>query len=106
MQSTPTMTPDSLPPGAQVGAWRVLGLHALGSFGVVYQVERDSLSGPFALKLARQPGDPRFALEVELLSRTHHPNVPRLHDSGQWSGPGGALFPFFVMDWVQGLPLY
>jgi serine/threonine protein kinase len=89
-----------------VGAWRVLGLHALGSFGVVYQVEHDSLGGPLALKLARQPGDPRFALEVELLSRTQHPNVPRLHDSGQWSGPGGALFPFFVMDWVQGLPLY
>lgn len=106
MQSAPTMTPDSLPPGTRVGPWRVLGLHAMGSFGVVYQVEHDSLGGPFALKLARQPGDPRFALEVELLSRTHHPNVPRLHDSGQWSGPGGALFPFFVMDWVQGLPLY
>ncbi len=100
------MTPDSLSPGTLVGAWRVLGLHALGSFGVVYQVEHDGLGGPFALKLARQPGDPRFALEVELLSRTHHPHVPRLHDSGQWSGPGGALFPFLVMDWVQGLPLY
>ena len=106
MQNAPTMTPDSLPPGARVGTWRVLGLHALGSFGVVYQAEHESLGGPFALKLARQPGDPRFALEVELLSRTHHPGVPRLHDSGQWSGPGGALFPFIVMDWVQGLPLY
>jgi serine/threonine protein kinase len=84
----------------------VLGLHSRGSFGAVYRVERDGLSGPCALKLALQPGDPRFALEIELLSRTHQPNVVRLHDSGQWSGPGGALFPFLVMDWVEGLPLY
>ncbi|HYI00095.1 serine/threonine-protein kinase [Hyalangium sp.] len=79
-----------------------------GSYGIVFRAERaaNPEAGPFALKLALQPGDPRFALEAELLSRIHHPNVPRPHDSGQWSGPGGALFPFLVMDWVEGLPLY
>jgi len=100
--------PASLPPGSLVGPWRLLGLASQGSFGVVFRAEHAAQpeAGPVALKLALQPGDPRFALEVELLSRTHHPNVPRLHDSGQWSGPGGALFPFLVMDFVEGLPLY
>jgi hypothetical protein len=86
----------------------LLGLVAQGSSGVVFRAERAGQpeAGIVALKLARQPGDPRFALEGELLSRVRHPGVPRLHDSGEWTGPGGALFPFLVMDWVDGLPLY
>jgi hypothetical protein len=59
-----------------------------------------------ALKVAYRAGDPQFALEIELLSRTDHPNVPRLLDSGQWSGPGDAQHPYFVMEWVEGVPLY
>ncbi|MDY7233347.1 serine/threonine-protein kinase [Hyalangium rubrum] len=91
-----------------MGPWRLLGLTAEGSYGVVFRAERAASpgAGVFALKLARQPEDPRFALEVELLSRVEHPNVPRLHDSGEWAGPEGALHPFLVMDWVEGLPLY
>ncbi|HYH96247.1 serine/threonine-protein kinase, partial [Hyalangium sp.] len=50
--------------------------------------------------------DPRFALEVELLSRIHSPHVPGLHDSGEWTRSDGAHFPFLVIDWVDGLPLY
>jgi len=100
--------PAALPPGSLIGPWRLLALAAQGAQGVVFRAENSTHpeAGPVALKLALQPGDPRFALEIELLSRIHHPNVPRLHDSGQWSGPGGALFPFLVMDWVEGLPLY
>jgi eukaryotic-like serine/threonine-protein kinase len=100
--------PASLPPGSIVGSWRLLGLVSRNIHGVVFRAERTAQpeSGSFALKLALQPGDPRFAVEVELLSRIRHPNVPRVHDSGQWSGPGGALFPFLVIDWIKGLPLY
>ncbi|MBN1210177.1 MAG: serine/threonine protein kinase [Myxococcaceae bacterium] len=91
-----------------MGSWRLLALAGQGSYGLVFRAEHVARpeAGPFALKLARQPGDPRFALEVELLARIHHPNVPRLHDHGEWAGPGGALFPFLVLDWVDGLPLY
>jgi len=100
--------PDSLAPGSVIGSWRLQALASQGPYGVVFRAERAAHpdAGLFALKLAFRPADPRFALEANLLSRTHHPNLPRLHDSGQWTSPGGALFPFLVIDWVQGLPLY
>jgi serine/threonine protein kinase len=41
-----------------------------------------------------------------LLRRIHHGHVPRLHEVGRWKHDSGALFPYFVMDWVQGAPLY
>jgi len=108
LETSHTAHPASLPPGSIVGSWRLLALASQGSYGVVFCAERaaNPEAGTFALKLALQPGDPRFALEIALLSRIHHPHVPRLHDSGEWSGPGGALFPFLVMDWIEGLPLY
>ena len=100
--------PDSLAPGSVIGSWRLQGLASQGPYGVVFRAERTAQpdAGPFALKLAFRSADPRFALEADLLSRTHHPNLPRLHDSGQWTSPGGALFPYLVIDWVHGLPLY
>jgi eukaryotic-like serine/threonine-protein kinase len=108
LETSHTVHPTSLGPGSLVGPWRLLALVAQGTQGVVFRAERAAApeAGPVALKVAIQPGDPRFALEIELLSRTQHPNVPRLRDSGQWSGPGGAQYPFLVMEWVEGLPLY
>ncbi|MDC0708711.1 serine/threonine-protein kinase [Stigmatella sp. ncwal1] len=102
------MDPLSLPAGSLVGSWRVLRLHGSGSYGAVYQVEglAPRAPGPFALKLARHPRDPRFEREGELLSRLHHPCVPRLHERGEWLHPSGSPFPFLVMDWVDGVPLY
>jgi serine/threonine protein kinase len=100
--------PSSLPVEMRIGPWRVLGLGGQGTYGTVYRVERaDSAEpGTFAMKLACYPGDPRFLREAELLSRISHPHVPRLHDKG-WCGPPGDLaFPFLVMDWVEGEPLY
>lgn len=100
--------PSSLPPGSLIGAWRLMGRIAQGSSGIVFRAQRvhSPEAGLFALKLALSPEDPRFELEEELLSRLHHPNIPRLHDLGEWSGPSGALFPFLVMDFAEGLPLY
>ncbi|ADO70182.1 Protein kinase [Stigmatella aurantiaca DW4/3-1] len=91
-----------------MGNWRVLAWAGGGVHGAVYQavpvdIERAT---PGALKLALIPRDPRFAREVELLSRVHHPNLPSLRDSGIWQHPGGTLHPFLVMDWVDGAPLY
>ncbi|QSQ20753.1 serine/threonine protein kinase [Pyxidicoccus parkwayensis] len=99
--------PASLPPGTEVGSWRVLELRGRGNYGAVYRVEPlgDPGSGPFALKLATHPVDPRFDREAELLSRVQHPAVPRIHAHGLWAHPAGP-FPFLVMDWVEGQPLY
>jgi serine/threonine protein kinase len=43
--------------------------------------------------------------EVELLSRLSHPSIPRLLDRGG-PPPRGDEYPFFVMEWVEGTPLY
>jgi serine/threonine protein kinase len=44
--------------------------------------------------------------EVELLSRLEHPSIPRLLDRGGPLLPSVGEYPFFVMEWVQGMPLY
>ncbi|SEL01910.1 Serine/threonine protein kinase [Stigmatella aurantiaca] len=96
-----------LPPGTEIGSWRLLELRGQGAYGTVYRAERrgEEGCGAFALKLARHPADPRFEREAELLSRLCHPNIPALRDRGLWAHSAG-LVPFLVMDWVEGVPLY
>jgi serine/threonine protein kinase len=97
-----------LPPGLRVGDWRVLEPHGHGSYGVIYRAVRADQedSGPFAFKLAVYPWDPRFAREVKLLSRIQHPGIPRLLDHGALCHVSGPEYPWFVMEWVDGTPLY
>ncbi len=106
--SSPTLHPEMLPPGTQVGPWRVVEWAGRGVHGAVYRAVRagQEYSPPVALKLALLPKDPRFAREVELLSRSHHPHIPHLVDHGEWQHPSGTLHPYVVMEWVDGVPLY
>ncbi len=100
--------PALLPPGTVVGAWRVQAWAGRGAYGAVYRAVplHNEHASPVALKLALQPGDPRFAREVALLSQSDHPSIPRLVDHGSWQSPSGTLHPFLVMQWVDGAPLY
>lgn len=104
----PALHPAQLPPGAKVGAWRVLSLHGQGTYGAVYRAVSVGQEEPVpvALKLALHQGDPRFTREVTLLSRLDHPSIPRVLDHQHWRQPNGAVYPYFVMEWVDGLPLY
>ncbi len=104
----PALNPAHLPPGTRVGDWLLVAWAGRGVHGAVYKaVPVDNpLASPVALKLALWPRDPRFAREVELLSCTRHPSVPRLWDHGEWLHPSGTPFPFLVMDWIEGTPLY
>jgi serine/threonine protein kinase len=79
-----------------------------GAHGAVYRAVRGGQEHalPVALKLALHPGDPRFAREVEMLSRQHHPHIPRLVDHGEWQHPSGTLHPYVAMEWIDGVPLY
>jgi serine/threonine protein kinase len=43
---------------------------------------------------------------MHLLARIHHPCVPRYEGHGYWKSPGGAVYPYLVMGWVEGVPLY
>jgi len=105
----PSQVPDpaSVPVGTKLGEWRVVSWAGRGTYGTVYRVERrgHEKQGPYALKLAVHSRDERFERERELLSRLNHPNVPRLEDHGVWQHPSGA-YPYLVMQWVAGLPLY
>lgn len=101
---------DPVPPslGTQVGAWLLKAWSGRGSYGTVYRAVRvgREREGPVALKLASSPQDPRFGREAELLSRIHHPHVPRLLAQGHWRHASGASYPYLVMEWVDGDPLY
>lgn len=106
--SSHSLHPALLPQGTEVGSWRVLARAGCGVFGAVYRAvpSHDAHAPPVALKLALHPEDPRFAREVELLSRCLHPSIPRLLDQGSWRSPADTLHPFLVMQWVDGVPLY
>jgi eukaryotic-like serine/threonine-protein kinase len=97
-----------LPPGTVVEGWRLLGCHGHGAHGVVYRAERvgHEDAGPVAFKLARWPWDPRFMRELALLTLVRHPSAPRLLGHGFLRHPSGVAFPFIIMEWIEGTPLY
>lgn len=94
--------------GSIVGPWLLLGRIDSGSYGVVFRARRadDPEAPPVALKVAKNPGDPRFEREAEVLRRTRHPGVPHYEDFGHWVSPSGALHPYIVMELVEGFILY
>ncbi len=108
MEKFHTVDAAALRPGTEVGSCRVVSRRGQGSYGVVYQAEPMGRqgAGPVALKVALHAGDERFEREVELLSRLRSPHVPRLLESGTWTAPEGARFPYLLMEWVDGVPLY
>jgi len=79
-----------------------------GAYGAVYRAVRRGFrrSEPVALKVSLLPWNARFAREAEVLSRLSHPSIPRLLDRGELRPPSGADYPFIVMEWVEGTPLY
>jgi serine/threonine protein kinase len=104
------LPPDSRIPedGSRVGCWIVQECVDIGNHGVVLRVvHSDRPDGAsYALKLAKAPNDARFEREAWLLSRIRHPAVPRFEDQGVWTNPRGRRYPYFVMQWVEGVPLY
>jgi serine/threonine protein kinase len=99
--------PASLKEGTRIGPWRVVSWRGQGTYGTVYKAVRDGREeeGFFALKMANHARNERFEREGELLSLIRHPNVPRLHGQGHWECALG-VFPYLVMEWVEGVPLY
>jgi len=84
----------------------VQALHSQGAFGVIYRAVGVEHPGPVALKVSLSPWNARFAREADVLSRISLPGVPGLLDRGVLRDPSGAEYPFFVMQWVEGTPLY
>ncbi|EAU65036.1 protein kinase [Stigmatella aurantiaca DW4/3-1] len=91
-----------------MGPWEIREWRGQGSYGTVYRAVRrgnPDASG-VALKLAAYPQDERFAREAALLCRLRHPSVPRLFDQGEWRNAAGRVYPYLVMEWVEGVSLY
>lgn len=98
---------DSAEPVVErLGRYRVLRPLGQGGMGVVYLVERDDLGRQDALKVLRDAAlsparKARFLREQRTLSRLSHPGIAQLHDADVL--PDGT--PYFVMEYVDGLPL-
>jgi tetratricopeptide (TPR) repeat protein len=93
----------------RIGAYRIAGLVGRGGMVSVYRGER--MTGDFAhivvaIKIIK-PGllsealIERFQRERQLLAGLSHPNIAQLYDGGE-TDTGS---PYFVMEFVDGLPL-
>ena len=97
--------PEGPPPA--LGPWRILQVLGEGGMGVVYLAEQtEPVRRRVALKLIKLGMDTRevlarFESERQALAMMSHPNIARVFDAG--ATPDGR--PFFVMEYVPGLPI-
>ncbi|WP_224248631.1 serine/threonine-protein kinase [Hyalangium gracile] len=104
------MDPTNLKPGQRVDGWRIVRKLGGGSYGVVYEVEKDGKR--FALKVACQAdnrGDPkqtdaRARREAVCLGKLGHPHIIRMWAQGRWREPRSG-FLYVVLDFVDGYTL-
>src|ERR1051326_5829473 len=93
----------SLPPGARLGSYEILGLIGAGGMGEVYRAFDPKLKRAVAIKIlpetmADEPDRiSRFEREAEVLAALNHTNIATIHDFQQ-----EAQGPFLVMELVEG----
>jgi serine/threonine protein kinase len=93
-------------PVQQIGPYRILRVLGEGGMGVVYLAERADIGSLVAIKLLRDAWlsparRERFSSEQRTLAQLNHPSIARLYDAGTL----GDGTPWFVMEYVDGLPL-
>jgi serine/threonine protein kinase len=97
----------STPPGEEFGRYKTLRLLGEGGMGLVYLAEQQQpIRRLVALKVIKLGLDTqavinRFESERQALALMDHPNIARVFDAGS-SGDGR---PYFVMEYVAGVPL-
>jgi non-specific serine/threonine protein kinase/serine/threonine-protein kinase len=104
-----TAKTESDEPGApgRIGPYRVLQKLGEGGMGEVYQAEQEApIRRKVALKLIKAGMDTkqvvaRFESERQALAMMNHPNIARVYEAG--ATDRGR--PFFVMEFVQGVPI-
>lgn len=94
--------------GKRIGNYKIIREIGRGGMGAVYLAERTD--GEFeqkvALKIIKRGTDTdeilrRFRLERQILAELNHPFIARLFDGGTTADG----LPYFVMEYVEGLPL-
>jgi serine/threonine protein kinase/Tfp pilus assembly protein PilF len=103
---------DSIPPhflGKRVGAYELVRELGRGGMGAVFLARRADAEfrKEVAVKLVKRGMDTDFILkrfrnERQILAHLDHPNIARLLDGGT-SADG---LPYFVMEYVEGLPVH
>ncbi len=97
-----------MPRDEAVGPWKIQRQLGEGGMGAVYLAVRadGSFQKRVAVKLLKRGMDSeailrRFELERHILAGLEHPNIARLLDAGS-TGDGR---PYFVMEYVDGVPI-
>jgi serine/threonine protein kinase len=94
-------------PGSWVGRYKLLSVLGEGGMGVVHLAEQQQpIRRQVALKVIKPGMDSkrviaRFEAERQALALLDHPNIARVHDAG--TTENGR--PYFVMEYVNGLPI-
>jgi len=88
------------------GCYKIIRVLGEGGMGVVYLAERKDLHTHVAIKVLRDAWlsparRERFAVEQRTLAQLNHPSIARLYDAAVL--PDGT--PYFVMEYVEGVPL-
>ncbi|MFO1032388.1 MAG: SUMF1/EgtB/PvdO family nonheme iron enzyme [Planctomycetota bacterium] len=102
-----TQASGSIPPGSQIGLYRVLDRLGEGGMGAVYRAEQlEPVKRRVALKVIKLGMDSkavvaRFEQERQALAMMDHEGIAKVYDCG--TTDRGQ--PFFAMELVKGVPL-
>src|SRR5436309_2061828 len=95
--------------GRRIGSYELVEEIGVGGMGEVYRAVRadDEYRKEVAIKLVRSGQDSGFVLhrfknERQILAGLDHPNIARLLDGGTTE----EGLPYFVMEYVEGQPVY
>jgi serine/threonine protein kinase/Tfp pilus assembly protein PilF len=95
--------------GQRLGSYQIEREIGRGGMGTVYLARRadNAFQRRVAIKIIKRGMDTDFVLkrfrhERQILANLEHPNIARLLDGGATS----TGQPFFVMEYIEGLPLY
>jgi len=101
-------SPLRIVPGDRIGPFKVLQLLGEGGFGAVYQCDQEEpVKRRVAVKIIKAGMDTadvvaRFQAERQALAMMDHPSIAKVFEAG--ATPEGR--PFFVMEYVRGVPIH
>lgn len=96
---------SNLPHGTLIEGLRIEDLVGTGGMGAVYRAVDTRLDRAVAVKFLTARRDAaisieRFRREAASVAQCNHPGIVQIHSWGEYEG-----FPFFTMEFVDGLPV-